>query len=132
MNAPVSLAIWCVAASWFVQVTVVPAGTETEAGLKAKFWTVIATGGGGARVVWVTWAVVCVVPTVVATVVVRTVVTGVGGWMGWVGTGVGPGEGLVQPAVMIAARRRIPRIAYPVRKGFMLMEVPHGMMPYPL
>ena len=42
VGAPLSAAIWCVGPSWFVQVTAVPAGTVSAAGLKAKFWMVTA------------------------------------------------------------------------------------------
>jgi len=37
----------CGAASRFVQVTVVPLGTVIDGGLKAKFWMVTETIGGG-------------------------------------------------------------------------------------
>jgi hypothetical protein len=46
-----SLTTRCGAESWFVQVTVVPTGTVTDAGTKAKFWRVTATAGGGDGVV---------------------------------------------------------------------------------
>jgi hypothetical protein len=48
------------APSWFVQVTVVPFGTVTDGGLKAKFWMVTATPGGGDGVVGATVVVVTV------------------------------------------------------------------------
>jgi hypothetical protein len=115
-----SLSIWWGAESSFVQVTVVPAGTVIDAGTKAKFWMVTSTVPGvigvvGAAVVVVTGAVVAVV---VGTVVVGGCVVGAGVAGGavvctvvtWVVAGAGP-EGDVQPAAMIAARRRISRIA---------------------
>jgi hypothetical protein len=33
--------IWCWTESWFIQVTVVPCDTVTDAGINAKFWIVI-------------------------------------------------------------------------------------------
>jgi len=62
-----SFTIVCGAGSWFVQVTVVPFGTVTDAGTKAKFWMVTATAGGGEGVVGA--MVVVVTAGVVATVV---------------------------------------------------------------
>jgi hypothetical protein len=62
-----SLTIVCGVESWFVQVTVVPFGTVTDGGLKAKFWMVTATAGGGNGVVRA--AVMVVDGGVVATVV---------------------------------------------------------------
>ncbi len=47
----ISLTTVCGAESWFVQVTVVPLGISTDAGLKRKAWMVTATGGGEVGVV---------------------------------------------------------------------------------
>jgi len=74
----VSLPIWCAAASRFVQVMVEPAGTVTDAGMKAKFWMVMAAETGAA----VVWTVVVIgggVVTVVATGVAPVAGGGVAG-----------------------------------------------------
>jgi len=55
-----------------VQVTVVPFGTVTDAGLKAKLWMVTATAGGGDGVVGA--SVVVITGGVVAGGVVAAVV----------------------------------------------------------
>jgi len=39
-DGPASLRIWWFTGSWFTHVTVVPSGTVTLAGIKAKFWIV--------------------------------------------------------------------------------------------
>lgn len=51
MKAPPVAVHVCVTVSWFVTVTVVPTGTDTADGLKAKFEMLIATGAGGKVVV---------------------------------------------------------------------------------
>jgi hypothetical protein len=111
-------------------VTVVPAGTVTDAGLKRKFWMVTATGDGvtgvvGATIVVTTGGVVAAVvggtvvadARVVAAGVAWTVVTTV---VTWVVAGVWP-DGDVQPAARTAARMAIPRIAETVRGKLVLM-----------
>jgi hypothetical protein len=70
-----SLTIVWGAESWFVQMTVVPTGTVTDAGTKAKFWMAIPTGAGGNGVVGI--AVVVAAGGIVVAVVVGTVVTSV-------------------------------------------------------
>lgn len=101
-NGVASLMMVCGAESWFVQVTVVPVGTVTDAGTKAKFWiptsTVDGNGVVGAAVVVMAGTVVD--GGVVATGVVGTDVTGVvaagvaGGvvtaGVAWVVAGAGP------------------------------------------
>ena len=124
-----SLTIECGAESWFVQVTVDPFGTVTDAGTKAKFWTATETARGGDGVVGtavvvaggtvvVVWAMVVVVTTIVSAVVAGgDVTTGVA----WVVTGTGP-EGVAQPAMSTAARMAAPTTGYQVLKVRVLME----------
>jgi hypothetical protein len=131
----------CEAGSLFVQMTVVPLGTVTEAGLKAKFRMVTAAGGGGTGVVCVTGMVVAggVVATVVRIpVVVGMAVVVAGGVAGGlvvagvagVVTGPGPEGAVVQPAAMTARRTIAPMTGYHVRGIYMLMEIPHGLQPF--
>jgi hypothetical protein len=124
LKAWVSLATWWGAVSRFVQVTVVPAGTVTEAGLKTKFWMVTATAGrvvgvAGAAVVVITGRVVSWVVTGAALVVTTGAVVGgrvvaVGAvvitGVAWVVTGAVPGVE-VQPAARAARNIITPMIA---------------------
>ena len=126
-----SLTIVCEVGSWFVQVTVVPFGTVTAGGLKAKFWMVTATGapagvvsvgvavvtgGGVTAVVGVIGAVL--IGGVVIGVVGETVTSGV-----WVGVGVAEGN-VVHPAIMTTSRIASPRITYFIREFSGLMVIP--------
>jgi hypothetical protein len=82
---------------------------------------VVATGGVVAAVVRAMVVVGgCVVGAGVAGAVVCAVVA-------WVVVGAGL-EGDAHPAAMTARSMIAPRIAGPVRDGFMLMEIPHGMI----
>jgi hypothetical protein len=130
-----SFTIVCEAESMFVQMTVVPLGTVTEAGLKAKFRMVTAAGGGGTGVV-VTGTVVAVGVVAAGIGVVAEVVRGVvtaGGAGGAVVpvvaavvTGPGPEGAVVQPAAITARRTRTPVTGYHTRGMCKLMETPHG------
>jgi hypothetical protein len=117
--------------------TVVPHGTETDAGLKAKFRMVTATGGGGTGVVGATVVVVggIVVAVVVAVVTVVWVVvtTGVAGGdvvagVAGVVTGAGP-DGAAHPARRTASRTAIPTKGYRSFEVRVLIELPHVMSP---
>jgi hypothetical protein len=96
----------CGSESLLVQVTVVPAGTVTVAGRKAKFWMVTLTTPGMARVVgtvvtMVAWVVATVVVggTVVITVVMTVVAGGaVVAEVAGVVTGAGVVGAVVHPA----------------------------------
>jgi hypothetical protein len=129
-NGVASLTITCGAESWFVHMTIVPTGTETDAGTKAKFWMAMATGEGGSGVVG---AGVVVTTGGVVAVVMGAVVTGarvvaagvagavVGNVVAGVVAGAGP-DGDVQPAARTAARMAIPRIPETVRANLVLMK----------
>jgi hypothetical protein len=108
-------------------VTVVPVGTVTEAGLKAKFWMVTAAAGGamvvaGAMVEagggWVVMTAVTVAAAVVAVAAGAAEVVGGGG----------VAEGAVQPDARIAARITMARAANPALCTCLVIQVPHGMI----
>lgn len=138
-----SLTTVCGAESRFVQVTVVPLGIVTDAGLNRKLWMVTATGAGGDVVVVTGGVVMAVVGGVVTVVVGGMVVVGtavvaagvVGGavvaGVAWVVVGAGPGGASAQPAARTARRTTAPMAAYHFREIQVLMEVPHGMSPFP-
>jgi hypothetical protein len=124
-----SLTIVCEGESWFVQVTVVPFGTVTAAGLKAKFWMVTATGAPvgvvSVGVAVVTGGVVAAVVGVTGAVVaggvaigVVAVTTGV-----WVVVGGVPLGDVVHPAIRTTSRIAPPRITYFIREFSGLMVI---------
>ena len=125
-----SLTIVCEGESWFVQVTVVPFGTVTAAGLKAKFWMVTATGAPvgvvSVGVAVVTGGVVAAVVGVTGAVVIGDVVMGVVGETVTIGVwvGVGGAEGdVVHPAIRTTSRIAPPRITYFIREFSGLMVI---------
>jgi hypothetical protein len=127
-----SFTMVCETGSLFVHVTVVPLGTVTEAGLKAKFMMVTAAGGRGAGVVVAAVVVVAgmVVTRGVAVVVTKVVTSGEGGMdvvagVAWVVTGPGLYCGPVQPAIRTASRITAPVMAYQVRGVGFAIENPH-------
>ncbi|MDD1661333.1 MAG: hypothetical protein LUQ49_02585 [Methanomicrobiales archaeon] len=139
-NFPPSLTMECEAESRFVQVTVVPLGTVTEAGRKRKLSMVTATGAGGTGVVGAPVRVVAVAVVAMGVVaagrgVVVTVGTGVvpagvtGGavvvgvaWVvTWGVTGDGPEGVPVHPARRTAHRRTAPMKGHKEREIRILM-----------
>jgi hypothetical protein len=133
-NLPVSLTMLWGAESRFVQVTIVPPGTVTEAGLKRKLSMVTATGDGATGVVAVAGGVVTVVAggivfvgtvvtgTAVVAVVVGRVVVG-GAVVDGVVAGGCPDGVPVHPARRTAARRTAPIRSRQERDIDMLMEM---------
>jgi hypothetical protein len=130
-NFPVSLTMLWVAASRFVQVTVVPAGTVTEAGWKTKPWMVTDTGDGGEA--WVVGGMVVITvaggavdcgTNVMVSAVVATVVAGGGVSAGVAGvvTGAGPEGEPMHPARRIASRRAAPKKGHIKREIRLFIE----------
>jgi hypothetical protein len=126
-NGLKSLTMVCGTESWFVQVTVVPAGTVTDAGEKANSLMVMLKNPGGDGVVGtvvatVVWVVVTIVvgATVVTTVVMvaagGTVVAGVG-----VVAGACRGGAPVHPARRTSIRTAAPTRGHQVREFRVLM-----------
>jgi hypothetical protein len=128
-NGLKSLTMVCGTESWFVQVTVVPAGTVTDAGEKAKSLMVMlknpgSDGVAGTVVTTVVWVVVTGVvgATVLATVVMvaagGTVVAGVAG----VVAGACPGGVPVHPVRRTSIRTAAPTRGHQVREFGVLIE----------